>query len=134
LSVGTGVICRQYERKLPNNFGKPKTYHFANTTLFSQQVFVSSECIRSLVDEIYAWKAYCVCPQQSNKRFINSCQNLYNLLENQNVTRNSTGFSLVHLYVKHILKTAIKHSLNMEGRCTCKNIDKIYNAYYLKVY
>jgi len=53
LSVGTGVICRQYERKLPNKFGKSKTYHFANTTLLRQQVFVTPECIRSLVDERY---------------------------------------------------------------------------------
>jgi hypothetical protein len=43
LSVGTGVTCRQYKRKLPNNFGKSKTYHFANTTLLRQQVFVTPE-------------------------------------------------------------------------------------------
>lgn len=73
-------------------------------------------------------------PQQDKKRFINYCQNFYNLLENQNVIRNSTGFNLVHLHVKHVLKTTRKRSLNMEGRCTCKNTDKIYNVHYFKKY
>jgi hypothetical protein len=105
LSVGTGVICRQYERKLPNKFGKSKTYHFANTTLF-----VTPEYIRSLV-----LLTVLLCfPQQDKKRFINYCQNFYNLLKNQNVIRNSTGFSLVHLHVKHVLKTTRKRSLDME--------------------
>jgi len=48
--------------------------------------------------------------------------------------RNSTGFNLVHLHVKHVLKTSRKRSLNMVGRCTCKNTDKIYNAHYFKMY
>jgi hypothetical protein len=68
------------------------------------------------------------------KRFINSCQNLYNFLENQNVIRNSTGFNLVHLHLKHVLQATKKRSLNMGGRCTCKNTNKFYNAHYFKMY